>query len=90
MTLTDVFLRKKHINCWVLDVLNLLFPPLLIPPEFSVGDYDIEIPENTPSGEYSIRVGRFEDKDMYDCSGSFTIEGSDTDDSEDTSMSYEF
>lgn len=61
--------------------------------KFSGGDYDVEIPEDTPAGEYSIRVGRFEDKDLFGCSGPFMVEGADSEDSEDSedmSMSYEF
>eukprot|EP00752_Nemacystus_decipiens_P013476 g11935.t1 len=52
----------------------------------SMGDYDVEIPADTPSGEYSIRVGRFEDKSLYGCSGVFMVEGDD----DDMSMSYRF
>eukprot|EP00737_Agarophyton_chilense_P005047 gb/GEZJ01007006.1/.p2 GENE.gb/GEZJ01007006.1/~~gb/GEZJ01007006.1/.p2 ORF type:complete len:166 (-),score=23.72 gb/GEZJ01007006.1/:153-650(-) len=52
----------------------------------SMGDYDVEIPADTPSGEYSIRVGRFEDKALFGCSGTFMVEGDD----EDMSMSYRF
>ncbi|CAM9863450.1 unnamed protein product [Hapterophycus canaliculatus] len=51
----------------------------------SMGDYDVEIPEDTPSGEYSIRVGRFEDEALYSCSGVFTVMGDDS-----MSMSYSF
>ena len=43
----------------------------------SMGDYDVEIPEGTPSGEYSIRVGRFEDKTLFGCSAPFMVEGAD-------------
>ncbi|CAM9508425.1 unnamed protein product, partial [Sphacelaria rigidula] len=39
----------------------------------SMGDYDVEIPEDTPAGSYSIRVGRFEDDYPYDCSDTITI-----------------
>lgn len=53
--------------------------------KISVGDYDVEIPADTPSGEYSIRVGRFEDKALFGCSGTFMVEGDD-----DMSMSYRF
>lgn len=52
----------------------------------SVGDYDVEIPEDTMSGEYSIRVGRFEDKSLFGCSGTFMVEGMD----DMMSMSYRF
>lgn len=41
------------------------------------------IPCNTPSGEYSIRVGRFEDDSLFDCSDPFMIVADD-----DMSMSY--
>lgn len=40
-----------------------------------MGDYDIEIPEDTESGMYSIRVGRFSDDSLFGCSDSFEIEG---------------
>ena len=43
----------------------------------AVGDYDIEIPEDTESGMYSIRVGRFEDDSLFGCSAAFEIAGSD-------------
>ncbi|CAM9338621.1 unnamed protein product [Ectocarpus sp. 12 AP-2014] len=51
----------------------------------SMGDYDVEIPADTEAGDYKIRVGRFEDEDLYGCSGTFTIMGGD-----DESMSYDF
>lgn len=57
------------------------------------GDYDVEIPCDTPEGEYSIRVGRFEDPSLYSCSETFSVVGEDSDDSEDSedrSMSYAF
>ena len=50
----------------------------------SVGDYDVEIPCNTPAGEYSIRVGRFEDPSLFDCSDPFTVVA----DEDSGSMSY--
>lgn len=61
----------------------------------AVGDYDIDIPEDTPAGEYKIRVGRFEDGDVFGCSGTFDIVASGRDDSsddedEDMSMSFTF
>lgn len=40
-----------------------------------MGDYDVEIPEDTDSGTYKIRVGRFEDDDLFGCSGAFEIMG---------------
>lgn len=54
--------------------------------QISVGDYDVEIPADTASGEYSIRVGRFEDKALFGCSGTFMVERDD----EEMSMSYRF
>lgn len=51
----------------------------------SQGDYDVEIPSGTPSGMYHIRVGRFEDEDLFGCSGMFEIVGDD-----DMSMSFRF
>lgn len=53
----------------------------------TVGDYDVVIPSDTAAGEYKIRVGRFEDDDLFDCSGMFEIV-SDEDEDEDMSMSY--
>lgn len=49
-----------------------------------MGDYDVEIPEDAPAGMYSIRVGRFEDDMLYDCSDVFEVEGSSM------SMSFRF
>jgi len=53
-----------------LPILNFPSNPRQFPP---AGDYDGKIPDDTPSGEYSIRVGRFEDSDLFDCSGTFRI-----------------
>ena len=59
-----------------------------------MGDYDIDIPEDTAGGEYKIRVGRFEDLALFGCSGKFDIVASGGDDSssddDDMSMSYTF
>lgn len=57
-----------------------------------MGDYDVDIPEDTPSGQYQIRVGRFEDQELFGCSGTFEIvgNGDDTDSPDDMSMSYAF
>lgn len=52
----------------------------------SMGDYDVEIPEDIESGMYSIRVGRFEDDALFGCSDAFTIDGMDMD----MSMSMRF
>ncbi|CAB1114811.1 unnamed protein product [Ectocarpus sp. CCAP 1310/34] len=41
----------------------------------SQGDYDVVIPSDTESGMYSIRVGVFEDPDVFGCSDSFEIIG---------------
>eukprot|EP00752_Nemacystus_decipiens_P014647 g13044.t1 len=49
----------------------------------SMGDYDVEIPEDTEPGMYKIRVGSFEFPEVYGCSGEFEIES-------DMSMSYRF
>ncbi|CAB1104079.1 unnamed protein product [Ectocarpus sp. CCAP 1310/34] len=43
----------------------------------SQGDYDVEIPSDTPAGMYSIRVGVFDDEMMYDCSDTFEVDTSD-------------
>lgn len=53
----------------------------------SVGDYDVQIPDDVYSGMYSIRVGRFADDDLYGCSEPFMVEG---EDDEDMSMSMQF
>ncbi|CAM9563888.1 unnamed protein product [Ascophyllum nodosum] len=53
----------------------------------SMGDYDVTIPEDTMSGMYKIRVGPFEEEDLFDCSGEFEIIGEDGDDG---SMSFRF
>ncbi|CAM9576992.1 unnamed protein product [Sphacelaria rigidula] len=37
------------------------------------GDYDVEIPEGTPSGLYSIRVGEFSDDVVFGCSDVFEV-----------------
>ncbi|CAN0190946.1 unnamed protein product [Pylaiella littoralis] len=50
------------------------------------GDYDVIIPEGTPSGMYSIRVGVFEEPEVFDCSDDFEVVG----DTADGSMSYRF
>lgn len=51
----------------------------------AVGDYDVMIPEDTASGMYSIRVGRFEDDSLFGCSDAFEIDGDDS-----MSMSFRF
>lgn len=43
------------------------------------------IPADTASGMYKIRVGRFEDDDLFGCSGEFEVVGED-----DTSMVFRF
>lgn len=40
-----------------------------------MGDYDVEIPCDTESGEYKVRVARFEDQTLFGCSGAFEIVG---------------
>lgn len=55
----------------------------------TVGDYDVDIPEDTESGMYKIRVGRFEDEALFGCSDTFEIVGSDHDD-DDFSASYDY
>ena len=52
---------------------------------YAEGDYDVTIPENTVAGEYSIRVGRFEDESLFGCSGTFEVISE-----HDDSLSYEF
>eukprot|EP00752_Nemacystus_decipiens_P003640 g3354.t2 len=54
----------------------------------SSGDYDVEIPEDTPSGMYSIRVSPFADDELFGCSEPFEVEGGEEDD--DMSMSMHF
>lgn len=51
----------------------------------SMGDYDVTIPEDTDAGMYKVRVGRFEDDSLFDCSGEFEVIGDDA-----MSMSYAF
>ena len=60
---------------------------LLAVDALTVGDYDVTIPEDTMSGMYKIRVGPFEEEDLFDCSGEFEIIGEDGDDG---SMSFRF
>lgn len=55
-----------------------------------MGDYDVEIPSDTPAGMYKIRVGRFDDDALFDCSGEFEVKGDDTDADADMSVSYTF
>ncbi|CBN79382.1 EsV-1-163 [Ectocarpus siliculosus] len=43
----------------------------------SMGDYDVEIPEDAEAGMYTIRVGDFEDDSVYGCSDEFEILGAD-------------
>ena len=38
-----------------------------------MGDYDVTIPEDVMSGYYRIRVGVFEDDEVFDCSEPFDI-----------------
>lgn len=45
----------------------------------TVGDYDVSIPEDTPVGQYAIRVGVFEDDTVFGCSGTFEVEPSNVD-----------
>lgn len=54
---------------------------------FAGGDYDVTIPEDTVSGEYQIRVGRYEGMELYGCSGTFEIV---SDVEGDMSMSFSF
>lgn len=50
-----------------------------------MGDYDVVIPGDVDSGDYKIRVGLFDDDELYGCSGTFAIVA---DDDDDMSMSY--
>lgn len=43
-----------------------------------MGDYDVEIPCDTGSGEYKVRVARFEDPSLFGCSGAFEIVGNES------------
>eukprot|EP00752_Nemacystus_decipiens_P013419 g11882.t1 len=74
-----------YANCEGGMVANLCDKPA-IGCKDSAGDYDVVIPDETYSGMYSIRVGRFSDDDLYDCSEPFMIEGEEID----MSMSYRF
>ena len=44
----------------------------------SSGDYLITIPSDVTPGAYRIRVGRFDDESIYDCSGVFTVVDADS------------
>jgi len=46
----------------------------------SMGDYDVVIPSDTEAGDYKIRVGRFENDDLFGCSGVFTVSDEEDDD----------
>ena len=39
----------------------------------SVGDYDVTLPADTVSGDYKIRVGLFDDQELFGCCGTFEI-----------------
>ncbi|CAM9425643.1 unnamed protein product, partial [Laminaria digitata] len=39
----------------------------------SAGDYNVIIPEDTVSGLYQIRVGLYENMELFGCSGSFAV-----------------
>lgn len=52
---------------------------MLVLLNLAVGDYDVVIPEDTPAGDYSIRVGVFEEDSLYGCSGAFEVEPSHVD-----------
>ena len=54
-----------------------------------MGDYDVVIPENAMSGFYSIRVGEFENEDVFGCSEVFEVVGDDESDDV-ISMSFDF
>lgn len=76
---------------------STLVTPCLIPSLVSWshpvgGDYDVTIPCDTPAGEYSVRVGRFEDPSLYACSAPFMVIAKEdsADSSDDESMSYSF
>lgn len=62
--------------------LHTSIPPIVLITE---GDYDVEIPVDAPSGMYKIRVGRFEDDDLFGCSGEFEVVGDD-----EMNMSFRF
>lgn len=54
----------------------------------AAGNYDVEIPCDTLAGEYSIRVGRFENPSLYSCSAPFmVIAGEDSSEDSDSSES---
>ena len=55
-----------------------------------MGDYDVDIPADIPSGEYQIRVGRFEDQELFGCSGTFDIVSDGVGEPDDMSLSYGF
>jgi len=47
----------------------------------SMGNYDVWIPEDTPEGTYSIRVGLFDNDALFGCSDDFEIVNDDEDSS---------
>ncbi|CAM9875861.1 unnamed protein product [Ectocarpus fasciculatus] len=62
----------------------------------SQGDYDI-VMADVPTGEYKIRISRFEDTATYGCSGVFFVvsddggsEDDDMDSDDDTALSFDF
>lgn len=50
----------------------------------SDGEYFVHIPHDVAPGHYRIRVGRFEDESIFDCSGVFTV----VDDQYENDMSF--
>lgn len=55
----------------------------------SKGDYDIQIPKDTPEGYYKIRVSPFDDISTSGCSGEFVVVPA-TDEEDDMSFSFSY
>lgn len=68
-----------------------IFLPLLAENLNPEGDYDVEIPFDTPSGMYSIRVGVFDDDTVFGCSDEFeVVSEDDEEEGGGISMSFRF
>lgn len=55
---------------------------------FAAGDYNVIIPEDTVSGLYQIRVGLYENMELFGCSGSFAVVSEVDEDLDTSDMSY--
>eukprot|EP00904_Undaria_pinnatifida_P002476 jgi/Undpi1/12229/HiC_scaffold_5.g01905.m1 len=73
----DLYLASGSSDCgtWVTSICD----KASIGCKDSMGDYDVVLPEEIASGEYKIRVGLFEDEELFGCSGTFEIVSDDDD-----------